>query len=214
MDRHVEDKMVKQIEKNLSDNFNSDLLYAGQNYGRNNQTRYSIDTKVANTLPVEATAGMDNPILSFEYSNPTSISRAEYIRQARESCLRQLSELQTTARAYDSYYLDTSVKHIEELPQNNNIVIAEKENKPEKLLKEDSAYQEEVGTQENMREIMAFRLLIIRMVCAIVIFLSVFLIDKFNFKIGSFESESIQEYVTGNDTLDSLENMIVTLLKK
>jgi hypothetical protein len=211
MDKQIEDKLVKQIEKNLSDKINTELLYTDRNYRGNNQTKYSFDITETSNLPVEAATGTDNPILSFEYSNPTSLSRAEYIRQAREACLRQLSELQATARAYDSYYLDSSIKHAEVLPHNNSSKNVESDHIPVNYLQEDTAYQE---AQENKKDLVAFRFLIIRMVCAIVIFLSVFLIDKFHIKIGGFASENIKEYLTGNDTFDSLENMIVTLLKK
>ncbi len=203
MDKLVEDKMVKQIEKNLSNNLNESLFMTGRLY----------DKEVQNSLPLVGTkedvsqmskAEEEQPIVSFDYSNPVSISRAEYIRQAREACLRQLSAVQSTARAYDSYYLDT-------LPQTLEPVEAGKA-KPLTLFHH-GAQPQGNDDAESQQEIMAFRLLVLRMVCAIVIFLSVFLIDRFDLKLGRVSSDSIQEYVTGKDAFEALENKFVAWLR-
>jgi hypothetical protein len=52
------------------------------------------------------------------------------------------------------------------------------------------------------------------MVCALVIFLSIFLIDKFDFSIGEFSSTKIEEYVSGKDNMKQLEEFVITLLKE
>ncbi len=204
MDKLVEDKMVKQIEKNLSNNLNESLFMTGRLYDKelSADTLPLVGTK--EDLTQITTAEEEQPIVSFDYSNPVSISRAEYIRQARESCLRQLSTVQSTARAYDSYYLDT-------IPQTMEPVEAGK-SKPMSLFHNDAQTQgnDEAETQQ---EVMAFRLLVARMVCAIVIFLSVFLIDRFDIKLGQVSSNTIQEYVTGKDAFEELENKFVTWLK-
>ena len=78
----------------------------------------------------------------------------------------------------------------------------------------ENTYTEEMIEQgETPQELASFRALIIRTVCAIVIFLAVFIIDKFEIKIGEFTFEKVREYVTGKDTLKALENIIVTWLK-
>ncbi len=185
MDKKVEDKMVQQIEKNLSNHINESLKVSAE----------------------------EQPIISFDYSNPISISRAEYIRQAREACLRQLSEVQSTARAYDSYYLEPLQKNVE-LPETKQV-------RPRGLFRDGIGYTgnhpEDMAMNEeeaSINEITAFRFLIIRMVCAIVLFLAIFLFDRFDLKIGAFTPDKVQEYVTGKDTLKELEVKLVTLLKE
>lgn len=184
MDKKVEDNMVQQIEKNLSNHIDETLL---------------IPSK-------------EQPIISFDYSNPISISRAEYIRQAREACLRQLSEVQSTARAYDSYYLE---------PLSANTVAPEAGQARHKGLFRDGfgyvgnkAVDIELEEELTGKEQAAFRFLIIRMVCAIVLFLMIFAFDKLNVKIGAFTPDKIQEYVTGKDNLKELEEMFVTWMKE
>ncbi len=184
MNKNVEDKMVQQIEKSLSDQINESMK-----------------------LPTQ-----EQPIVSFDYSNPISISRAEYIRQARESCLRQLSEVQSTARAYDSYYLEPISKNAV-APDTGQV-------RPKGLFRDGYGYvgkeTEDIGLNEegSMKEQAAFRFLVIRMVCAIVIFLAVFMIDRFDLRIGAFNSDKIQEYVTGKDNLKELEAKLVTLFRE
>ena len=65
-----------------------------------------------------------------------------------------------------------------------------------------------------MKEQASYNFLIIRMVCAIVLFLAIFLIDKFDLKIGDFNTNMIQEYVTGKDNMKYLEERIVTWIKE
>ena len=204
MDIRVEDKMVRQIEKNLSNNLSDNLFYTGNNYEQVDKIKPITDRKTASVIPAETLSETQNPVISFDYSNPLSISRAEYIRQARESCLRKLSEVQNTARAYDSYYMDTMQQSPEQLSLNAE---------GNKLLIQKSGIE---STQESneIYELTAFRLLIFRIAFAIIIFLGIFLIDKFNIHIGNITADYIQEYVTGKDTFDDLENVIVTWLKE
>lgn len=184
MNKSVEDKMVQQIEKSLSDHINDSFKVHAE----------------------------EQPIISFDYSNPISISRAEYIRQAREACLRQLSEVQSTARAYDSYYLE---------PLQKNAVTPEAGVVRHKGLFRDglgysgnNAENPEMNEEITWKEQAAFRFLIIRMVCAIVLFLVIFMFDKFDLKIGAFTPDKVQEYVTGKDSLKELEEKLVTWLKE
>ncbi len=184
MDKKNEDKMVQQIEKNLSEHINESLKISAE----------------------------EQPIISFDYSNPISISRAEYIRQAREACLRQLSEVQSTARAYDSYYL-------EPLPRNADVSEGGQV-RTKGLFRDGYGYtgnkaeDMELNEEVTSKEQAAFRFLMIRMVCAVVLFLTIFLVDRFDLKIGAFTPDKIQEYVTGKDNLKDLEEMLVTWLKE
>jgi hypothetical protein len=204
MDNKVEDKMVKQIEKNLHNSIDENLFLTGRIYNKDNPQKKSQNFGTQKAIQTEKDATGENPLVSLEYHNPAiPVSRAEYIRQARESCLRQLSTMQSTARAYDSYYLDTALQNAE-VEQN-------KKSRTNRLFHEGL----EMGKdEESLQEIAAFRFLIVRMVCALVIFLSIFLIDKFDFRIGEFSSAKIEEYVSGKDNMKQLEEFVITLLKE
>jgi hypothetical protein len=203
MDKKVEDKMVQQIEKSLHNNMNENLFLTGQIYDKGKPQKNNMNKGAGKILSGSSEAAAESPLVSLDYYNPSiPVSRAEYIRQARESCLRQLSMMQSTARAYDSYYLDSALQNAE-LEQG-------RKGKPLRLFHEGDYGTEE---EENLREMAAFRFLIIRTVCALVLFLSIFFIDKLDFSIGSFTPAKIQEYVTGNDSLKELENFVIALLK-
>ncbi|MDF2908652.1 MAG: putative rane protein [Herbinix sp.] len=204
MDKKVEDKMVQQIEKNLHNSIDENLYLTGRIYDKDKPQKKSQNMGTQKALPDDKDTKGENPLVSLEYHNPAiPVSRAEYIRQARESCLRQLSTMQSTARAYDSYYLDTALQNAE--------VEQSKKPRTNQLFHEGS----EMGRDEEaLLEIAAFRFLIVRMVCALVIFLSIFLIDKFDFSIGEFSSTKIEEYVSGKDNMKQLEKFVITLLKE
>lgn len=201
MDKKVEDKMVQQIEKNLHNNMEENLFLTGRVNDKQQKKAQSMGTQKA--LPDGKDTTAENPLVSLDYYNPViPVSRAEYIRQARESCLRQLSTMQSTARAYDSYYLDSALQSAE--------TEQEKKSKPYRLFQAET----DAGKQEDdMKEVAAFRFLIIRMVCALVLFLSIFLMDKLNFHVGEFSSTTVEEYVTGKDSMKQLEEYVITLLK-
>ncbi len=204
MDKKVEDKMVQQIEKNLNNNIDENLLFTGRSFDKDRSQKKSQYQGTQMLLPDKDSAQVANPMISLDYHNPAiPVSRAEYIRQARESCLRQLSTMQSTARAYDSYYLDSALQNAQ--------IEQDKKPRMHRLFHEGT----EMGNDEEaMQEIIAFRFLIIRLVCAIILFLSIFLIDKFDFHIGEFSSAKIEEYVSGKDSMKELEDFVITLLKK
>ncbi len=203
MDKRVEDRMVQQIEKNLHNNIDENLFLTGRIMDKDKPQKTGQSQATPKAL-LQGKDTEDNPLVSLEYYNPAiPVSRAEYIRQARESCLQQLSTMQSTARAYDSYYLDSALQNAE--------VEQSKKSKTYHLFHEG---KQEGHDMEAMKEIAAFRFLIIRMVCALVLFLSIFLMDKFDFKVGEFSSEKIQSYVSGNDSMKQLEEFVITLLKE
>lgn len=204
MDKKVEDKMVQQIEKNLNNNIDENLFLTGRNYDKDKLQKKSQNQGSQKSLSDKSNTAVENPLVSLEYYNPAiPVSRAEYIRQARESCLRQLSTMQSTARAYDSYYLDSALQNAE----------VEQNKKPRinRLFHEGNEVSKD---EEALQEIIAFRFLIVRLVCAMLLFLSIFLIDKFNFSIGEFSSAKIEEYVSGKDNMKQLEDFVITLLKE
>lgn len=212
MDNKNEDTIVRQIEKSLSNNINENLFLTGrvletQKEGKNSQTAYRNINNNQNGEPKELQSAPDYPLVSNDYisNSPVSISRAEYIRQAREACLRQMSNSQIYCNPYNSDYVEGEAIDTEHLKP--------KKERALRLFHEDtreSAYTREENTPQ---EVAAFRALIIRTVCAIVLFLLIFVVDKFDIVIGNITPEQIREYVTGNDSLQELEDIIVTWLK-
>lgn len=204
MDIKNEDKIVRQIEKSLSNNLNENLFLTGNVFGNTNMSEKSYNPSL---VVEDGTAKLDNPeypLVSNErlYDPQVSISRAEYIRQAREACLRQLSNTQVYSRAYDVNYMEAEA---------DDTQLSNKKEKAWKLFSETT--QTEASDEASPGEIAAFRSLIIRTICALVIFLFVFTIDKLELNIGKLSHTMIREYVTGKDTLEILENILVTWLK-
>ena len=84
-----------------------------------------MDNKNEDTLVRQIEENLSNqinenyPLFTNDYINntPITLSRAEYIRQAREACLRQLSNAQVYSRPYDVNYMDTETLNPE---QNTN----------------------------------------------------------------------------------------------
>lgn len=234
MDSNAEEKIYHQIEKNLSNNIDDSIFTTGQIYEDRNLpergnslfghpvTSYepkSIRQDTVKLEPVRQGAlrveqarqeqARPDEVLPEQLrqeqdreDNRTSagfpsLSRDEYIRQARESCLRQMSALQAQSRSMMDYSYATEI-------QNTNIPSKRKAN-PIKIPKN--------GIQENTaKEVASFRSLIIRTICAVVIFLSIFIIDKLKIEWKNFTYETVREFITENDTLAELETKIVSWL--
>lgn len=179
MDSSYEDKIYRQVEKSISNNVNDKLL-----------------------VPIEiidnSTYDDSNDIRIVDAVEP-KLSRAEYILQAREACLRQMNTLNTTSRI-SNLYVDDEGSAFSSYER-------KKRSKVERLFDEGS-------DEENLPgEIASYRSLVIRTVCAVVIFISIFIIDKIKLSWGTFSYESIREYVTSNNQLRALEEIIVSWLK-
>jgi hypothetical protein len=208
MDSKYEDNMVSQIEKNLSNNINENLFLTGKVFENSKsliKRKYLQEHEQA-TEELRADS-QEYPLVSTEHISdaPVSLSRAEYIKQAREACLRQLSNSQVYSKPYEVNYLDTDTGSSE--------AVINKKPVHWKLFP-DGTHPAGADVDENSpQEIAAFRSLIIRTVCAIVLFISIFIIDKFELKVGNLTNNMIQEYITGNDSLKALEDVIVTWLK-
>jgi len=207
MDSKSEDKIVQQIERSLSNNIDENIFFSGRIYDDH------ISQKRSNRVPALAIEGDDDqtdtqeyPLVSNDYISDyqPSISRAEYIRLAREACLKQLSNSQVYTKPYDANYMDNETPTDEEL--------TEKKAKAWKLFSEDAAAKESKH-EDSPQEIASFHALIIRTICAVILFLTIFAIDKFEVNIGGLNHSMIQQYVTGNDSLQEFEDIIVTWLK-
>ncbi|NLO08248.1 MAG: hypothetical protein GX129_00030 [Clostridiales bacterium] len=212
MDTSYEDKMYRQIEKSLSNNINDKLFvpieiinrptYMGKNKKKIVDS-ISYEEDIVQKEPILLDKPYDDKIdvgsamVEYREEGPR-LSRAEYIIQAREACLRQMNTADTSSRIYDSYggaldSIDSSHGR-------------KKRSKVERLFYEG---EEEAPPEE----LASFRSLIIRTVCAAVIFLSIFIIDKVKVDWGVFSYEAIRQYVTGNNQLKALEEIIISWLK-
>jgi hypothetical protein len=212
MDTNLEDKMYHQIEKNLSSNINENLFAGGRSPEKDKLPMVSSRGELeltekgrhaANLRPAGRQESQD------DINQPPVLSRAELIRQARESCLRQLSN--QSIRMMDAY----SPENEDQLPE----VINKKKVRAMRLFKDNdrslnSPWDENPSEEANSpQEIASFQSLIIRTVCAIILFVGLFLIDKFNFSIGTFSKAMIREYVTGKDFFEKMEEIVVTWFK-
>lgn len=212
MDTNIEDKMYHQIERSLSNNINENLFSTGRVFEKERQPMKG-NSAFDSLGPVHKTMipDMEHTNEAFEYirESPT-LSRAEYIRQAREACLRQMN-VTSSYKASDEYEINPGTQDSDSLHKKKPKILNlfhDGQIAPGTVLSEVVA-----GEGASPQEIASFRFLIIRTVCAIVIFISIFAFDKLQGKIGSLSFEAVKEYVIGNDRLQELENIIVTWLK-
>jgi len=211
MDTKMEDKMYHQIEKSLSNNINENLFTSGRVFEKENLP--ILHSSVIE--PIKSVSVLEEPAREYlsesidHISQPPALSRTEYIRQARESCLRQLSN--QSAKMMDSYNLDSD----DQDPALHN----KKKAKALKLFKDSekalrSPWNRSTTYEENSPEdIASFQSLVIRTICSVVLFLCIFLIDKFDFSLGTFSKGLVREYITSNDSFVKLEQIVVTWLK-
>jgi hypothetical protein len=116
-------------------------------------------------------------------------NRAEYIKQARESCSRNQS-----------------------VNLNGKVQTAYK-NK-EKLMREEyypvgvDAPTDRPGQTVNMK------IFLVRLICACLLFLTVILMDQFDFSIKEVNVKKIEELVSDNVGVEEAQNFFVTFLDK
>lgn len=191
MDTNMEEKMVRQIETKLSNHMPEDLF----------STDRSIESKqIIGGLSVSSnkvTKTEEVLDLGHNDSDTPSIpmTRAEYIRQAREACLRQMNSHPQDSKVVNYVVEDAQIQHssIGELGSIQGYY---------------PSSPSEVGKEE-----LAYRSLLIRSICCLVIFLFIFLFDKFDVNIGKFSGDTIREYIVNRDRLVDLENIIVSWFK-
>ncbi|MDF2512618.1 MAG: putative rane protein [Herbinix sp.] len=211
MDNRNEDSMVRQIEKNLSQNMNDNLFLVGKEQdGRMNQQTNSLVVNhqtskpgTMNAFRVEetyfsgnnkirrdiSTQDPDFPLVSYEHiTDSLAIPRAEYIRQAREACLRQLSDLQIYSKPYDvNYYINPETATSDEStpPKKSKTWNLFREGHEDRR-SEDNRHAMD-ATNHSMegtpQELVSFRFLVVRMVCAVVLFLTIFIVDKLDLRL-------------------------------
>lgn len=197
MDANVEDKIVRQIEKNLSTNMNDNLFGSGRLIEDRRPVELNNPVLETSLSVRESRGGLPEKNKDDTELSITQLSRAEYIRQAREACLRQMNATPSVMRGAGNAIDENEILHPALISRKK-----QKEDHGDRLKEEDSAL-----------EVAAYRSLIIRTVCAVMIFVSIFLIDKFKMKFGDFSFKTVEDFVRGKDGLAALEDLIVSWLK-
>ncbi len=122
-------------------------------------------------------------------------SRDEYIRMARESCLKNLHPENQGGKGdlhkkdnYKSSHINSRTQYVKE---------------------EGQGLFQLLGIQSA-----SMKNLLIRLICALVLFLAILMIDKFDVSIKSFNSGSIEQSITSNQGLEKAEDFFVSVYKK
>lgn len=125
-----------------------------------------------------------------------ALSRDEYIRIARESCTRNLG------------YNGT---------KNHNGKMNKGYAYTEKTRPWDQggmSHRPELTDSQFTIAPFKIKSLLIRLICALVLFLSIFLFDKFDLKVKTFNSKNIQEMVSSSQSIDDAETFFVNLFEQ
>lgn len=122
-------------------------------------------------------------------------SREEYIRLARESCLKNLGN--------NPREMDTN--------KNNKVNLV---GSPYSYEKNDYGRESFFIPSGKMNLNQKWiKHLLIRSICALLLFLTIFLIDKFKFTYKELSSQKIETIVTSSKGFDATEDYIVNLFK-
>jgi len=113
-------------------------------------------------------------------------TRAEFIKLARESCAKNLSSMNRNSK-------NQTLSKSKELSTKNPFTIT--------------------GSGLDMPA-MTIKTFLIRTICALMLFLTVLLIDKMDIKLKVLNSNIIQESVSSNQGIDDAETFFVSFLEK
>ncbi|MFU0827618.1 MAG: hypothetical protein ACFWTJ_08790 [Lachnoclostridium sp.] len=123
----------------------------------------------------------------------TTISRDEYIRLARESCVRNL-DYHGGMKNYGGNKRLFYPKKVRSLNSSGT---------------GDSSLDS--GYAMSKAKVKFF---LIRLICAFILFLTIFIIDKFEIKISTFTSKNIEEMVATNQGIQDAEAFFVKLFEQ
>jgi hypothetical protein len=123
-------------------------------------------------------------------------SRAEYIKLARESCTRNLNAPGLNSK------------------NNSKMKDDNKDIRYNFLKKKDTSDYYNFSQGEFDIPNSTMRIFIIRAICAFMLFLTVFIIDKLKIEFKGISSNSIKELVSSNQGMEEAENFFVSLFDK
>lgn len=118
-------------------------------------------------------------------------SRAEYIRLARESCTRNLG--------------------INNLGKNRNLYKEMyKEQRKALMASYSDANQDKFGDTTILSSV-NMKFLLLRIICCCLLFLSVFIFDKFDITIKDFNVDTVKQYITSNEGVKEAQDFFISL---
>lgn len=129
-----------------------------------------------------------------EYSVP---SRAELIKLARESCTKNLSSANSNNKN-----------------QNSSQYKAQNKSKNQGVARQsDSSNLHTISGRVELPT-MNLKLFIIRMICAVMIFLTVLIIDKLDIKFQELSSDLIEKCISTNQGMEDAEEFFVSCFEQ
>jgi hypothetical protein len=136
--------------------------------------------------------GMDN---QEEFS---TLSRADLIKLARESCTKNLSSRNFNSRNLASRNLSSS--NLDSMYRNS---------------KDKRLYGNTYTMTGKKFELPPFsiKFFVIRLLCALMIFLTVLMIDKMNINLKVVNSENIKNCVASNQEIENAEELVVSFFE-
>jgi len=162
------------------------------------------------------------------YEEGRALTREEYIRLARESCKRNyagssielyedtVAEMDTSNVIESNLSMD-DVNHISDIKNNSKLQITElqsKKHKEESQSKKHKGFSlRQVKSKTEEEDLNSFRFLTIRCICALMLLLSIIVIDKFQVSFFHINSNAINETITSNKGIEMLEDFFVSLTK-
>lgn len=123
-------------------------------------------------------------------------SRAEYIRLARESCTRNLG----------SNHSGKNNNQYKEMQKEQRRALS--------TYAKTETYETTLPDVDSILPVFHFKPVLIRVICCALIFLSVFIIDKFDITIKNFNSNTVKEYISSNEGIEEAQNFFVSLYEK
>ncbi len=127
-----------------------------------------------------------------------ALSRDEYIRMARESCNRNVGYNSSNAKNHGTnknkgYMNSEKFRTWDQADSMNRYNLSE------------SGFN---MTNVNLKS------LLIRTICALILFLAVFIFDQFDLKVNTFNTKYIKDMVTSSQSIEQAEDYFVSFFKQ
>ncbi len=123
-------------------------------------------------------------------------SRAEYIKLARESCTRNLG-MNHAGKNSNQY---------KELQREQKRALA--------AYAKTESYHDALPGENYTLPVIHYKTLLIKVICCALIFLSVFILDKFDITYKNFSSNTVKEYISSTGGIEEAQNFFVSIYEK
>lgn len=135
----------------------------------------------------------------MEKDTTYTVNRQELIRMARESCE---GNLKPSGNGRFTYGLSKSSKSMGKTKGQNKATISKR------------VTSKTVSLSEQEKRQMSIKFMLIRTICASVIFLAIVVVDKMNVTYETFNSDLIMQTVESNKAYDQVEKFFASLKKE